>query len=120
MCTGQEHWAGQEERTVCACKPEACVLGEIISGAHLQVVKAPEHQIVQGHLSNLMRQSFVDHVALSFQECPSSLLPPPIRVYGHFWIHWLMGQVPSLAYATTISSLVTNLLLVFRLLAEIL
>ena len=74
-------------------------------------MKAPEHQIVQGHLSNLMRQSFVDHVALSFQECPSSLPPPPIRVYGHSWIHWHMGQVLSLAYATTISSLVTKIII---------
>lgn len=39
-------------------------------------MKAPEHKIVQGHLSNLMWQSFVDHVALGFQECPFSLTPP--------------------------------------------
>lgn len=59
-------------------------------------MKAPEHKIVQGHLSNLMWQSFVDHVALIFQECPFSLTPPPpIWVCGHFWIHWHMGQVLS-------------------------
>ena len=38
--------------------------------------KAPKHQTVQRHLSNLMRKSFVDHVALSFHECPRSLTSP--------------------------------------------
>lgn len=46
----------------------------------LCAVKAPEHQIVQRHLSNLMRKGFVDHVALSFHECPPSLTPSPTNL----------------------------------------
>lgn len=66
----------------------------------LCAVKAPEHQIVQRHLSNLMRKGFVDHVALSFHECPLPWPSPTNLGVQSLWIHWHMGQAlkPCLCY----------------------